>query len=74
MAIEISRTFDLAHGAVVVNIRDKFGNVSPHTLYVAGVPNVDSAVAQLLIDTDTQAAAIRTAMIAAGWVDSSSTS
>jgi hypothetical protein len=74
MATELSRTFDLAHGAVVVNIQDKFGNVSPHTLYVSSVPNVDAAVAQLLIDTDTQAAALRTAMIAAGWIAPSSAS
>lgn len=67
MAIEISRTFDLQHGAVVVNIKDQFGNVAPHTLYVAGVPDVNAAVAQLLIDTDTQAEKIRAAMIAAGW-------
>lgn len=67
MATEISRTFDLAHGAVIVNIQDKFGNVSPHTLYVATVPDVNTAVAQLLTDTDTQATALRAAMIAAGW-------
>lgn len=67
MATEISRTFDLPHGAVIVNIQDKFGNVAPHTLYVAGVPDVNAAVAQLLADTDTQADALRTAMIAAGW-------
>jgi hypothetical protein len=67
MATEISRTFDLPHGAVIVIIQDKFGNTSPHTLYVAGVPDVNAAVAQLLTDTDTQAEALRTAMIAAGW-------
>lgn len=74
MAIELSRTFDLAHGAVVVNIQDEFGNSSFHTLYVAGVPDVNAAVAQLLLDTDTQATTIRNAMIAAGWVDTSSSS
>lgn len=67
MATELSRTFDIPHGAVVVNIQDKFGNVSPHTLYVSGVPDVNAAVAQLLADTDTQAEALRAAMIAAGW-------
>lgn len=69
MAIEISRTFDLPHGAVVVQIKDQFNNVSFHTLYLAGVPDVNAAVAQLLTDTDTAAAVIRERMIAAGWKD-----
>jgi hypothetical protein len=67
MALEISRTFDLPHGAVVVQIKDQFNTVSVHTLYLSGVPDVDAAVAQLLIDTDTAAAVIRERMIAAGW-------
>jgi hypothetical protein len=71
MATELSRTFDLQHGSIVVNIKDQFGNVSVHTLYVAGVPDVNAAVTQLLSDVDAQATVIRNAMIAAGWVDSS---
>jgi len=69
MATEISRTFDLPHGAVVVQIKDQFDSVSFHTLYLAGVPDVNAAVAQLLTDTDTAAAVIRERMIAAGWKD-----
>jgi hypothetical protein len=71
MATEISRTFDLAHGAVVVQIKDQFNAVSFHTLYLSGVPDVDATVAQLLTDTDTAAAVIRDRMIKAGWVDTS---
>lgn len=67
MATETSRTFDLDHGAVFLGVKDSYGKESFHTLYVAGVPDVNAAVAQILIDTDTQATAIRTAMIAAGW-------
>lgn len=70
MAIEISRTFDIPHGAVVVQIKDQFSNVSFHTLYLSGVPDVNAAVAQLLVDTDTAAVVIRDRMIKAGWVDS----
>lgn len=70
MAQEISRTFDLAHGAVVLQIRDQFDSISFHTLYLSGVPDVNAAVAQLLTDTDTAAAVIRERMIAAGWVAS----
>lgn len=71
MATEISRTFDLNLGAVIVQIKDQFGSVSFHTLYLLGVPDVNAAVAQLLTDTDAAAAVIRTRMIQAGWVDSS---
>lgn len=67
MATELSRTFDIPHGAVVSQIKDEFGNTSFHTFYVALVTDVNAAVAQLLIDIDTQAAALRTAMLAAGW-------
>lgn len=69
MATEISRTFDLPHGAVVVQIKDQFNNVSFHTLYLAGVPDVNAAVENLLTDTDTASALIRERMIAAGWKD-----
>lgn len=67
MAIERSRTFDMTSAAVVVGVEDSFGNMSSHTLYLSGVPDVDAAVAQILIDTDTHAAVIRQRMIAAGW-------
>lgn len=67
MAIEVSRTFDLEHGAVVVAVKDSLGHLSSHTLYLNGVPNVNAAIAQLLIDTDVAAALLRQRMIAAGW-------
>lgn len=34
MAIEISRTYDTNLAAVIVQIQDEFGNVSPHTIHV----------------------------------------
>jgi hypothetical protein len=67
MASEVSRTFDIPHGAVVVQIADSFGNLSPHTLYLSGVPDVDAAVAQLLTDTEAAAQQLRARLVAAGW-------
>jgi len=70
MATEVSRTFDHDRAAVHVVVADNYQKQSFHTLYVAGaagVANVDAAIAQILTDTDTQAALIRTRMIAAGW-------
>ena len=67
MAKELSRTFDLPAGAVYLVIQDMYGNLSHHTFYMAGVPDLDSAVTQLLTDTDAQATVIRERMIAAGF-------
>jgi hypothetical protein len=67
MSKELSRTFDLQHGAVMVNVQDSFGNVSAHTLYLNGVPDVNAAIAQILTDTDAAATLLRNRMIAAGW-------
>ena len=67
MASEQSRTFDLQHGAVVVNVLDSFQNVSVHTLYLNGVADVDAAVAKILVDTEAQAQLIRARLLAAGW-------
>ncbi len=57
----------MQHGAVVVNIKDDFGNMSVHTLYLATVGDVYSAVAQLLSETDANSTALRERMMAAGW-------
>jgi hypothetical protein len=67
MATEISRTFDRDHGSIAVQVRDSYGHDSFHTIYVAGVPDVDAAVAQLLVDAETQAGVIHARMVAAGW-------
>ncbi len=70
MAAELSRTFDHDAAAIHVVVADEYGKQSFHTLYVAGaagVADVDAAIAQILTDTDTQAAVIRARMIAAGW-------
>jgi uncharacterized protein (DUF1800 family) len=70
MATEVSRTFDRDAAAVHVVVEDNYHKQSHHTLYVAGasgVADVDAAIAQILTDTDTQAALIRSRMIAAGW-------
>ena len=67
MAKEISRTFDLKRGAVVVNIEDPLGNVSVHTLYLAKVPSVAAEVTKRLAEADSSSALIHTRMVAAGW-------
>ncbi len=70
MATERSRTFDLQHGAVYVQVQDLYGSVSNHTVYVATVPDVNAAIAQMLLDVDTAAEAIHAKMVAAGYVAS----
>jgi hypothetical protein len=69
MAVEKSRSFDEAAGAVHLVIENLHGHRSHHTVYVAGatgVTDVAAHVAQLLVDVDTRASAIRARMIAAG--------
>jgi hypothetical protein len=64
---ELSRTFDLQNGAVVIHAQDSYGNDSYHTFYVAGIANIDTEIANTLAAEQTQADAIRAKMIAAGW-------
>ena len=73
MATETSRTFDFAHGAVIVQVSDSLGRPSSHTIYVtgpAGVANIDAAVADILTKTEAAATAMQAAFVAAGWVPS----
>lgn len=67
MATEISRTFDRGRGMVTIAVKDSFGEVSSHAIYVAKVPDVDARIAQLLTDTETQAEVIHERLVAAGW-------
>lgn len=68
MATEISRTKDAAHGAVIVQVQDKNGTITPHTIYVLGLngQTVDQAVAQILSQVDAQIDAINAAFAQAG--------
>lgn len=73
MAIELSRSFDVAHGSVRVMVQDNLGTVSDHTIYVLGangVRDVPAAVAQILSDTDAACAALQAAFATAGWTPS----
>jgi hypothetical protein len=67
MAQESSRTFDPPHGRVVVGITDSFGSESFHTIYVAGVADIEAEIAARIAETEEQAQTIRTRMEAAGW-------
>lgn len=67
MATETSRTFDLDHGAVFLGIKDSFGKESFHTLYVAGVQDIDAEIAKRIAEVEEQSTVIRTRMEAAGW-------
>lgn len=67
MATESSRTFDLDHGAVHVGIKDSFGKETFHTVYVAGVEDVEAHIAERLKEVEEQAAVIRERMQKAGW-------
>lgn len=69
MATIQAKTFDIAHGAVFLDVQDAIlGNVTKHTLYVALTPDVDASIAQILTDADANAHTIKNGMIAAGWV------
>jgi hypothetical protein len=68
MAIETDRTYNLPAGMIVVNVTDMYGSPSVHTIMVAGVPDVNAAVAQILIDSDTAAQTIVQRMVAAGFI------
>lgn len=72
MATVISKTFDLQHGAVFLQVKDGIiGNVSPNTIYVSGVEDYATQEASLLATIDAQAKALKNGMVAAGWVDNS---
>lgn len=68
MATELSRTKDLAHGAVYVVVKDNNGNQATHTIYVLGLngQTIDQAVAAILASTDAATSAINAAFAAAG--------
>lgn len=68
MAKELSRTKDVAHGAVIVRVQDNNGNVAPHTIYVLGLngQTVDEAVQEILTATDAATAALNAAFQQAG--------
>lgn len=75
MATVLSKTFDLQHGAVFLQIKDGvLGNVSPNTIYVSGLEDYATQEANLLATIDAQATALKSGMLAAGWVDNSSAS
>lgn len=68
MATILSKTFDTAHGAVFLNVKDAvLGNISVHTIYVAGLQDVQAAIDKALADVDAQAQAIKSGLEAAGW-------
>jgi len=72
MATVISKTFDMQHGAVFLQVKDAIlGNVSPNTIYVSGVEDYATQEAALLAEVDAQATALKNGMLAAGWVDNS---
>lgn len=65
--MEISRTFDLEHGAVHVGIKDSFGKESFHTFYVAGLEDVEAEIAKRIEEVNQQAETIRGHFVKAGW-------
>jgi hypothetical protein len=71
MATETSRTFDLAHGRIVVTVKDAvLGNETVHSIYVTGaqgVTDVDAAVEQVKTEADAAATTLHAAFMAAGW-------
>jgi hypothetical protein len=68
MAIVLSKTFDFAHGAVFLQVKDGvLGNVSPNTIYVSGLTDYATQEAALLTAIDAQATALKSGMLAAGW-------
>lgn len=70
MAKLLDKTFDTAHGAIIVRVQDEvpgIGNVTVHTLYLNGTPDVNAAIAQIETDADTNAQVIHDKLVAAGW-------
>jgi hypothetical protein len=69
MAVEKSRGFDQAAGAVHVVVQDLHGCLSHHTIYVSGpngVDDVNAEVTKRMAEVDDAAAKIRARLIAAG--------
>lgn len=71
MATVLSKTFDVPHGAVIINVQDAIvGNVSVHTAYVTGlnaVTDINAWIAQTCANVDAAATALHAAFTAAGW-------
>lgn len=72
MATVISRTFDMAHGALRLQVKDAaLGNVTSHTIYLLkpdGTVNDATALeAAILTEQEAQAVALKAALQAAGW-------
>lgn len=67
MATEKSRTFDHDHAAIFLEIEDSFGRVTPHTIYLMGEPDPDTAIAKRIEEVEEQAQTIRDRMLKAGW-------
>jgi len=71
MAKEISRTFDVHAGAIVVRLQDSLGRISVHTHYVLKPDGSTNDVAKALADahteTDDAALKVAAAMKANGW-------
>jgi hypothetical protein len=71
MATVISKTYDIQHGTVVLQVEDALNRVMPHTVYVVkpdGTPNdVAAEIAAILAAADAWAASMQAGMTAAGW-------
>jgi hypothetical protein len=74
MASVLSKTFDMQHGAVFLQVQDGvLGNTSPNTIYVSGMSDYATQEAALLTEIDAQATALKNGMMAAGWTESAPT-
>lgn len=70
MAKVLSKTYDHDHGAVFLQVQDGvMGKITPRTIYVTGVEDFDAEVEALLKAVDVSAAALKAAMVKAGWVE-----
>jgi hypothetical protein len=71
MAKELSRTFNLEHGAVVRRVQDALGRVSVHTHYLVKKDGTANDVAAEIAASDgvmdKAAAALQAALQSAGW-------
>lgn len=52
MTQEISRTFDTARAAVIVHLKDAFGNISVHTIHLLHEHHCDKCGRQSLKDLE----------------------
>lgn len=67
MTQEIQRVFDTGLKAVVVTLRDGFGNDSVHTVYVTGAVDVNAEIARIKAELDASTETAMANMRAAGW-------